>query len=73
MSHLHPEDELVQLLRKMLPPGSCEKVLPPLLAICRGRGELPDVAHLVGELEHHHFHHPDSDPPYYWDRYYADD
>jgi len=70
---MHPEEELVRVLRKMLPEGACENVLPPLLALCRGdTGPVVD-RHFPAALEHQHFHHPDRDPPYYWDMYYADD
>jgi len=66
----HPEEELVRLLRQMLPEGACETVLPPLLAICRGRESGPDVAHHTSGF---HLYEQDPDHPYYWDTYYADD
>jgi len=59
---MHPEEKLMQLLREMLPAEACERVLPPLLAICRG-----ETSRSSPELEHQHFHHPDPDPPYEWD------
>ena len=73
---MHPEEKLLQLLREMLPPESCERVLPPLLAICRGE-TMSSSRELVGAAPHLHsdFHPYESDPdhPYYWDTYYADD
>jgi len=72
---VHAEEELARLLRQMLPEGSCELVLPPLLAICRGRESGPDVAHMHGFLGPGEpiGNMSDPDHPYYWDAYYADD
>jgi len=69
------ERELLDLLRRMLPPGACEKVLPPLLAICRGQREHTDTLRGIDAvLDYDPYHGRQHDPdPYEWDDPHAYD